>query len=122
MELLRGGDVMLGSSLEGIGEHYINPAIVLTGVILDPSLDLTTGEYEVLRVSFGDYCADHRIISQSIFTRPVAAASTFSTCFAVGGFSFLFLTTILNCGNCRALGMGVLSMYPMPTSRKRSHR
>lgn len=34
-------DVMLTNSREGIAEHYIHPAIPLTGVILDPSLDLT---------------------------------------------------------------------------------
>lgn len=28
-------------SPQGIAEHYINPTIVLTGVTLDPSLDLT---------------------------------------------------------------------------------
>ena len=26
---------------EGIAEHYIHPTIPLTGVILDPSIDLT---------------------------------------------------------------------------------
>jgi len=34
-------DVMLTNSLEGIAEHYINPRILLTGVVLDPSLDLS---------------------------------------------------------------------------------
>jgi hypothetical protein len=32
---------MLTNSLEGIAEHYINPRILLTGVVLDPSLDLS---------------------------------------------------------------------------------
>ena len=41
VELFRGEDVMLEVSLEGIAEHYINPTIFLTGVVLDPSLDLS---------------------------------------------------------------------------------
>ena len=35
------GDVMLTNSLEGIAVHYINPTMLLTGVVLDPSLDLS---------------------------------------------------------------------------------
>lgn len=38
--LLRGGDVMLGSSLEETTQHYIGTSIPLAGVILDPSLPL----------------------------------------------------------------------------------
>ena len=34
-------DVMLTNSREGVAEHYIHPTIPLTGVILDPSTDLT---------------------------------------------------------------------------------
>jgi site-specific DNA recombinase len=38
VELFRGGNVMLGVSMEGIAQHYALPRFVLANVVLDPSL------------------------------------------------------------------------------------
>ena len=38
VELLRGGDVMLGGSLDGTSQHYITTSIPLVGIVLNPAL------------------------------------------------------------------------------------
>jgi hypothetical protein len=38
--LLRTGDVLLESPMEGIAQHYIDASISLAGVIFNPSLPL----------------------------------------------------------------------------------
>jgi hypothetical protein len=40
IELLRTGDVLDESPLEGIAQHYTLPRIVIANVVLDPSLPL----------------------------------------------------------------------------------
>jgi len=45
--LLRTGDVLVESPMEGIAEHYIDASISLAGVILNPSLPVAARKTEL---------------------------------------------------------------------------
>ena len=47
----------------------------------------------------------------------MAVARTFSICFLVGGFTSFLSYRIAYCGFCRDVGMGFVSMYPMPCAQ-----